>query len=301
MYIAHRAIIENWSRKEIYVAVDAARLGEARTTRVRGPRPFAPRPGVLRRHAGRPNPASSRRATRALLRDYHERGDLEARERLIQQHLPLVRKLARSYADRGEQLDDLVQVGSIGLINAIDRFELDRGVELAAYAIPSIVGEIKRHLRDRAFAIRVPRRLQALNLTLRASAAELAVDLARQATVAELASKAGVPKDEAAEALAADKSHQPLSLSAFPENGNENAGLERKVSVDGGFEVGEDRALLARGFRVLDARERRLLHLGYFQGLSQAQIAKEVGISQIHVSRLTRRALEKLRTEIGRD
>ena len=282
------------------MAAEAARLGETRTTRVRGPRPFGPRPGVVHRHKPRPSRASGRQATRALLRDYHVRGDLAARDRLIQQYLPLVRKLARSYSDRGEQFDDLVQVGSIGLINAIDRFEVDRGVDLAAYAIPSIAGEIKRHLRDRVFAIRVPRRLQALNSTLRASAAELAVDLARQATVAELASRAGVRKDEAAEALAAEKSHHPLSLSAPPENGHEASGIARKVSVEGGFEEGEDRALLARGFRVLDARERRLLHLGYFQGLSQAQIAREVGISQIHVSRLTRRALEKLRAEIGR-
>jgi RNA polymerase sigma-B factor len=235
------------------------------------------------------------------LRRYHENGDLAARERLISQYLPLVRRIARGYAGRGEQVEDLVQVGAIGLINAVDRFEFGRGVDLTAYAIPSIVGEIKRHLRDRVWPIKIPRRLQELNVSLRATAAERRTSLDRQPTVAELAREAGVRQDEAAEALAIEASQRPLSLSTIPEEGNGVASLlGRRISVDGGYEVGEHRALLAHGFRVLDERERRLLHLAFFRGLSQQQIAREVGISQIHVSRLTRRALDKLRTEIGR-
>jgi RNA polymerase sigma-B factor len=242
-------------------------------------------------------PASGSAGSHALLHEYHRHGDLEAREQLIQRYLPLVRRLARRHAGRGERVEDLVQVGSIGLINAIDRFELDRGVDLSAYAIPSIVGEIKRHLRDRTWPIRIPRRLQELNASLGTCAAELAAQLERPATVAEMAREAGVGRDEALEALAAVRSHQPVSLSG---GGNGDGGeLEANAAIECGYEAGEDRALLARGFRALDQRERRLLHLAFFEGMSQAQISREVGISQVHVSRITRRALEKLRTEIG--
>ena len=249
-----------------------------------------------------PEPAtctSGHVAARALLYAYHGQGDLRARERLIQQYLPLVRRLARRHAGRGEQLEDLVQVGSIGLINAIDRFELERGVDLSAYAIPSIVGEMKRHLRDRTRPIRIPRRLQELSASLGRSAARLAAELERPATVDELAREAGVAHDEAVEALAAVRSHRPLSLSSDANGDRPEGGLEWKGEIEDGYEVGEDRAVLARGFRALDQRERRLLHLAFFKGMSQSQIAREVGISQIHVSRLTRRALEKLRAEIG--
>ncbi|HKH29814.1 MAG TPA: sigma-70 family RNA polymerase sigma factor [Gaiellaceae bacterium] len=210
------------------------------------------------RPAGRPEPRTSgsrHAAVRGLLRDYHRHGDLRARARLIQQYLPLVRRLARRYVGHGEQLDDLVQVGSIGLIKAIDRFQLDRGVDLATYAIPTIDGEIKRHLRDRAWPVRIPRRLQELDPTLRARVAEV-VD-------------------------------------------GQNGEFERDSALEHGYELGEDRILLRHGFHVLDDRERLLLRLAYFEGLSQAKIAKRVGISQIHVSRLTRRALAKLRAEIG--
>jgi RNA polymerase sigma-B factor len=201
--------------------------------------------------------ASRRAAARRLLRLYHRHGDLEARATLIQQYLPLVRRLARRHVGRGEPYEDLVQVGTIGLINAIDRFQLDRGVDLATFAIPTIEGEIKRHLRDRAWPIRIPRRLQELDPTLKLRVAEL-VD-------------------------------------------GDNGELERESALDHGYEIGEDRIALARGFRILDARERLLLRLAYFDSMSQKQIARRVGISQIHVSRLTRRALAKLRVEIGQD
>ena len=156
---------------------------------------------------------------------------------------------------RGEQFEDLVQIGTIGLINAIDRFQIERGVDLATFAIPTIDGEIKRHLRDRAWPIRIPRRLQELDPSLKATVAEL-VD-------------------------------------------GENGEFDNESAIEQGYELGEDRIALQRGFRVLDARERLLLRLAYFEGMSQSRIGREVGLSQIHVSRLTRRALAKLREEIG--
>lgn len=238
------------------------------------------------------------RTSRALLVEYHRRGDRQARERLIHQYMPLVKRLARRYAGRGEQVEDLVQVGSIGLINAIDRFDLDRNVELSSYAIPSIVGEIKRHLRDRVPAIRVPRRLQEVHASLKAARPRLA-ELDRPPTIAEMAREAGVGRAEALEALAAAKAHETLSLSPQLNASSEGSVLELQGTSDQGYETGEDRAVLAKGFRALDPRERRLLHLAYFQDLSQYRIADEVGLSQIHVSRLTRRALDKLRAEVG--
>lgn len=215
--------------------------------------------GTGKRAPGKPQPGRSlllrrRAVARDLLRRYHRHGDLGARDRLIRQYMPLVRRLARQHAGRGEQLEDLVQVGSIGLIKAIDRFQIERGVDLATFAIPTINGEIKQHLRDRAWPIRIPRRLQELDPTLRARTTEL-VD-------------------------------------------GQGGEFEGESLVEPGYELGEDRASLASSFRVLDERERRLLRLAFFDGLSQWQIGREVGISQIHVSRLTRRALAKLRAEL---
>jgi RNA polymerase sigma-B factor len=229
--------------------------------------------------------------TWALLRKYHEQRDLRARERLIQKYMPLVKNLARRYSKRGEQYEDLVQVGVIGLIKAVDRFELQRDVELAAFAIPNISGEILRHLRDRGWPIRVPRRLQALRPELRVCEAELASQLQRRATIPEISERSGVEETEVAAALATERMHAPASLS---DTTPREPGAE-----ESGYELGEQRAILAIGFRILDDRERRVVYLQFFEGLSQPQTAREVGISQIHVSRLTRQALEKMRAEIG--
>ena len=137
-------------------------------------------------------PSDQPKTDRELLRRYHEAGDVEARERLIEQYLPLVRSLARRYSYRGEQLEDLVQVGCIGLIKAIDRFDIDRGVELTTYATPNIIGEIKRHFRDKGWSVRVPRGLQELNVRLSHVIEELTVQLERSPTIPELAQAAGV-------------------------------------------------------------------------------------------------------------
>jgi len=247
--------------------------------------------------------ATPERTDRELLRRYHHDGDVEARERLIEQYLPLVRSLARRYSYRGEQLEDLVQVGCIGLIKAIDRFDVDRGVELTTYATPNIIGEIKRHFRDKGWSIRVPRGLQELNVKLSKLIEELTVQLERSPTIPELAKAASVEEEEVLEALETGQAYSTLSLSA-PSSGADNEDLDPLESLgelEPEYEVSEDRAVLAPGLRVLDERERKILHLRFYDGLTQSQIAQQVGISQMHVSRLIRRSLEKMRAEIATD
>src|SRR5919106_2115977 len=158
-------------------------------------------------------PVEQPKTDRDLLRRYHEDGDLEARERLIEQYLPLVRSLARRYSYRGEQLEDLVQVGCIGLIKAIDRFDLERGVELTTYATPNIIGEIKRHFRDKGWSVRVPRGLQELNVQLSRLIEQLTVQLGRSPTISELAKAADVEEEEVLEALESGQAYASLSLS----------------------------------------------------------------------------------------
>jgi RNA polymerase sigma-B factor len=243
----------------------------------------------------------TRHSDKVLLRRYHEEGDLAAREQLIEQYLSLVRSLARRYSYRGEQLEDLVQIGCIGLIKAIDRFDLDRGVELTTYATPNIIGEIKRHFRDKGWAVRVPRGLQELNVQLSRLIEEQTVQLGRSPTIAELAKAASVEEEEVLEALESGRAYSSLSLSVGGGDDDELDPLESLGTEEHQYEVSEDRAVLAPGFRVLDDRERRILHLRFFDGLTQSQIAQQVGISQMHVSRLIRRALEKIRQEIAVD
>jgi RNA polymerase sigma-B factor len=238
---------------------------------------------------------------RLLLRRYHVEGDLAAREQLIEQYMSLVRSLARRYSYRGEQLDDLVQIGAIGLIKAIDRFDIERGVELTTYATPNIIGEIKRHFRDKGWSVRVPRGLQELNVQLSRLIEELTVELGRSPTIPELAKAAGAEEEEVLEALESGRAYSSVSLSAG--GGQDEQGeldpLESLGAEEPEYEVSEDRAVLAPGFRVLDERERKILHLRFFRGLTQSQIAQQIGISQMHVSRLIRRALEKIREEIA--
>jgi RNA polymerase sigma-B factor len=236
-----------------------------------------------------------------LLRRYHEEGDLAARDQLIEQYMSLVRSLARRYAYRGEQLDDLVQIGAIGLIKAIDRFDLERGVELTTYATPNIIGEIKRHFRDKGWSVRVPRGLQELSVQLSRLVENLTVQLGRSPTIAEIAKEAGVEEEQVLEALESGRAYSSVSLSAGG-IGDEDGDLDPLETIgteEHEYQVSEDRAVLEPGFKVLDDRERRILHLRFFEGLTQSQIAQQIGISQMHVSRLIRRALEKIRDEIA--
>src|SRR5437870_8861051 len=179
--------------------------------------------------------------------------------------MSLVRSLARRYSYRGEQLEDLVQIGAIGLIKAIDRFDIDRGVELTTYATPNIIGEIKRHFRDRGWSVRVPRGLQELNIQLSRLLEELTVELGRSPTIAELAKGAEVSEEEVLEALESGRAYSSLSVSAGP--GQDDDGdldpLESLGTEEHEYEVSEDRAILEPGFRILDERERTILHLRF--------------------------------------
>ena len=236
-----------------------------------------------------------------LLRRYHENGDLAAREQLIERYMSLVRSLARRYSYRGEQLEDLVQIGAIGLIKAIDRFDVNRGVELTTYATPNIIGEIKRHFRDKGWSVRVPRGLQELNVQVSKLIEQLTVQLGRSPTIAELAEAAGVEEEAVLEALESGRAYTSVSLSTG--GGSDEDGeldpLESLGTMEHEYEISEDRAVLAPGFKVLEERERRILHLRFFRGMTQSQIAAQIGISQMHVSRLIRRSLEKIREEIA--
>ncbi len=237
---------------------------------------------------------------RALLRAYREKGDVAARDRLIESFIPVVRSIAYRYAGRGEQLDDLEQVASVGLIKAIERFDLDRDVELMTYVFPTVVGELKRHFRDRGWSVTVPRRLKELHYRLSRLIEELTATLGRSPTIPELAEEAGVDEEEVVEALEVGRAYASRSLTRQLDS-DEGAGAELIDLIDDeerGYEAAENRELLASGLKALDDRERRIVQLRFVEGLTQSQIAVAIGISQMHVSRLIRRALEKLSEEI---
>jgi len=230
----------------------------------------------------------SRGASAELLQAYREHGDLAARERLIEAYLPLVESLARRFTDRGEHLEDLVQVGSIGLIKAVDRFDPARGVGLAAFAAPNILGEIKRHLRDRSAPIRVPRRHQEMSARLRNAQRQLSARLQRSPTSSELAAAAELDEHELGEAFCAEQARAPLSL----------ADAAPAVSADDVFHASEDRLLVSSSMRLLHRRERQVLRYRYFADLSQDEIAGRLGISQTQASRLIASGLAKLRADL---
>jgi RNA polymerase sigma-B factor len=235
---------------------------------------------------------------RILLRRYHEQGDLAAREQLIRQSMPLVRMLARRYASQGEQVDDLVQIGAIGLIKAIDRFDLGRGVTLHTYAATMIIGELKRHFRDGGL-VRVPRGLKELNVELSMHVDELTANLGRAPTISDLANAAGVEEKKVLEALESRRAYGLRSPSPSAESPEEDFDpLEQIGSEDRQFEVIENRAVLAPGVRTLGHREQRVLHLHFYEELTQSQIAQRIGMSQMSVSRLIRSALEHIRQTV---
>jgi RNA polymerase sigma-B factor len=213
------------------------------------------------------------------------------RDEVVETHLPLVRFLALRYRNLGEPLDDLIQVGTIGLIHAVDRFDPHRGTAFATYAAPTILGEIKRHFRDRAWSVRMPRRLQELRQRLSTSSAELSQELGRAPTIGELARRAGTDEESAIEALEAQRTCTPVPIE-FPVAELTDAITE----VDTALEDVVDREALRPLLQQLPAREKRILVLRFFRGLSQAEIADEIGISQMHVSRLLARTVDQLRS-----
>jgi RNA polymerase sigma-B factor len=241
---------------------------------------------------------STREQDRELLRRYHEGGDTEAREQLIERHLPLVRSLARRYAGRGEALEDIEQVGAIGLIKAIDRFELAREVSLATYATPNVVGEIKRHFRDKGWAVRVPRALQELNASMSGAIERLTVRLSRSPSIAEIANELETDPEQVIEAMEVGSAYSTASLSTGPSGDEELDPMETIGSEDEGFERSEHRAALAPALQRLPAREREILRMRFEEGLPQTQIAQRVGLSQMHVSRLIRKSLAQMREQL---
>lgn len=226
------------------------------------------------------------RETERCLRAYREARDERARHRLVELHLPLVSALARRYRGRGEPLEDLEQAGVVGLLAAIERFDPGRGHDLRAFAVPTVDGEIRRHLRDRAAAVRAPRRIHELRSALPALDRELGSRLGRSPTRAELARAAGArPEDVAA-------ASEPLVV---PLEESEAGGGDEELRA------AEDRVALAGALGALDSRERRIVALRFGAGLTQARIADRLGISQVHVSRLLQHALETLRRELDGD
>jgi RNA polymerase sigma-B factor len=218
------------------------------------------------------------------------------RDELVEIHLPLVEYLARRFRNRGEPLDDLVQVATIGLIKSVDRFDLSREVEFSTYATPTIVGEIKRHFRDKGWAIRVPRRLQELKLSLTKATSELSQRNGRAPTVHELAEHLGMSEEEVLEGLESANAYSAVSLDA-PDGGDDDspAVADSLGMIDEALEGVEYRESLKPLLEKLPAREKRILMLRFFGGMTQSQIAAELGISQMHVSRLLARTLAQLR------
>jgi RNA polymerase sigma-B factor len=230
-----------------------------------------------------------------LLITYHRHGDPVAREQALVELMPLVRALAARYAGRGEPLEDLVQVGSVGLIKAVDRFDVDRGVDFASYAVPTIVGEIRRHFRDKSWAMHVPRRLKELSVRLSRILDELTTELGRSPTVAELAQAAGVDEEDVVDALDSSNAYSTRSLHAPFEDEGDGSLADKLGTAETGYEEVEDGSFIAAGLDALEERERQIVELRFFREMTQSQIAAEVGISQMHVSRLLRRALAKMR------
>ncbi len=238
--------------------------------------------------------------TYALFIEYRATSDPEIRDELVRMYLNLVEYLARRFKSRGEPLDDLIQVGTIGLIKAIDRFDIERAVEFTTYATPTIVGELKRYFRDKGWAIRVPRRLQELNLQVNQVVNGLTQELRRTPTINEIADKLGVTSEEVIEAMETSEAYNFISLDGdLSTESGENFSLLEYIGENDKQLVGlEDRASLAAALKDLTPQEQKILYLRFFRGLTQTEIASELDISQMHVSRLLRRTLQVLRQKM---
>jgi RNA polymerase sigma-B factor len=220
------------------------------------------------------------------------------RDRAIEAWLPLARHLSNRYANRGEPRDDLYQVAVLGLIKAVDRYDAGRGVDFAGFAVPTIVGELKRHFRDRTWSVRVPRRLQELRLAITGANSTLSNTLGRSPTVADIAAHLGISEDEVIEGLEGARAYNSTSLSTPISEGGTELG-ETLGGEDTGFEHAEMRIALGPAMAALDEREQKIVSLRFYGNLTQQQIAEQIGISQMHVSRLLTKALAKLRRELG--
>jgi RNA polymerase sigma-B factor len=246
-----------------------------------------------------PGPDEQLADERALLRRYAKDRDPVVREELTNRFMPLARRLASRYRGDREPLDDLVQVASLGLVKALDRFDPDRGVAFSSYAVPTILGELKRHFRDRGWSVRVPRDLQERIAKVDRATARLPSKLGRVPTVNEIAEHLELDPEEVLEAMQAGQAHHAMSLDAHHQS-EEGEGIsltERIGDEDPGFDTVEYGVAIEDAVQSLSERDRMVLHLRFVEDLTQTQIAEQVGVSQMHVSRILRAALERLREE----
>src|SRR5918994_5258081 len=224
------------------------------------------------------------------------------RDELVHLHLPLVEHCARRFRNRGEPFEDLVQVGTIGLLKSIDRFDVDRGVEFSTYATPTIIGEIKRYFRDKGWSIRVPRRLQELRMQISASTAELTQSLGRSPTPREIAESVGCSVEEIIEGLESSNAYATLSLDATEESDDGGQSMLDAIGIDDeALEQVEIRESVKPLLESLPPREKQILLLRFFKNMTQSEIAAEIGVSQMHVSRLLTRTLDQLRASLDSD
>lgn len=237
-----------------------------------------------------------RESTRERFVEFASTRDPALRDELVATHLGLAHQLARRFANRGESYDDLVQVASMAIVKSVDRFDPDRGVEFSTFATRTTVGELKRHFRDRGWAVRAPRRVQELYLELGQVVGTLSQELGRSPTVAELAGATGATEEAVLEAIEAGQGYRNVSIDV-PDRQDETL-ANRLSSEDTTFRAVDDRALLAPALEKLAPRERTILRLRFFEGLTQSEIASRVGVSQMHVSRLLATSLECLRREL---
>jgi RNA polymerase sigma-B factor len=245
-----------------------------------------------------PGPAEGLASERELLARFAETRDPRLREELVTRFLPLARSLAMRYAGGAEPSDDLVQVASVGLMGALDRFDPQRGVPFAAFAGPTILGELRRHFRDRVWTLRVPRGLQERIRDVEDAITRLGSDLERSPTVEEVARRLGISQGDVLEAMEASDARRTMSLDQPAAGGDDTAHAsigERVGGEDPGYELAEERSAITAGARVLTDLEREILRLRFVEDLTQSKIAERVGYSQMHVSRILRRALEHVR------
>ena len=242
------------------------------------------------------SPAFDRKAEEQLLIRYHRHSDLRAREELTRRLMPLARDLASRYSNSGEPLDDLTQVAYLGLLKAIDRYDLDRGTGFVAYAVPTIRGELKRHFRDKGWAMHVPRDLQERALAVRRCRGALEGRLGRSPTVREVAAELECDSEQVLEATLASNHYSVASLDAPPARDENEAGSLGELigSEDDTYSAVDDRELIAGNWRELSDLERRVVRLRLVDELPQREIGRRVGFSQMHISRVLRRALDRL-------
>ncbi len=238
--------------------------------------------------------------TRELFRQYKATGDPEVRDQLIVSHLNLVRFLASKFKNRGEPLDDLIQVGTIGLIKAIDRFDPSRGLEFTTYATPTILGEIKRHFRDKGWSVRVPRRLQELSAKVNQANDELTNELSRSPSVEEIAKRVGASVDDVLEAMESSSAYSSVPLEGGGSSDDDDAPsvIDHYATEDENLAASDDRIVLEDVIRDFSPREKDVIRMRFFEGMTQVEIAERLGISQVQVSRLLRRTLRRVQDKI---